>query len=258
MSSLFSASTVSRLCMPLLMLADWLYASGCVICGRQCADGLPICAICRRRLPRFPHPLCPVCGRFVLTAHAHRDCLAETPVPSLVWMCGIFDAGYRPLVHALKYEHQQSIGEFFGRRLGRQLRRATKLDDDPPVIIPVPLHPSREKTRGYNQSTAIAKGLDRATGLALETGILRRVRRTRDHTHLTPARRLANVRDAFAVRHGYIIRSRRVILVDDVMTTGATLNECTRVLFAEGVAEVQAAVIALARPATRHVDRLTT
>jgi len=236
-------------CMPFRALANWVYASGCVICGRDCGPVLPLCTICWRRLPTFLHPICPVCNHFVPGKQPHSDCRTDRETPSLVWISGMFDAGYRPLVHALKYEHQQSIGEFFGRRFGRRLRKLYNENDNPPLIVPVPLHPAREKHRGYNQSSAIATGLARTSGFPFEKNLLIRVRRTRDQTKLSPEKRLANVRDAFRISHPGCFHQQQIILVDDVMTTGATLRECTRIIAADGAAEVQAVVIALARPA---------
>jgi len=172
-----------------------------------------------------------------------------------LWFSGLFDDGYRPLIHALKYEHQQSIGEFFGRKTGRRLLKTFANCGHPPLIVPVPLHPSRERHRGYNQSAAIARGLARATGFPLAHDQLRRIRRTRDQTRLSPAQRIANVAKAFAVRHPGYFADRQVILVDDVLTTGATIKECTGILYADGAVEVQAMVIALARPIIKTAEK---
>jgi ComF family protein len=228
--------------------ADWIYAGGCVICGRECRAALPLCEICRRRLPVFAEPLCPVCNQFIPGRQSHRNCISGAELPSLLWFSGLFDAGYRPLIHALKYEHERAIGTFFGRRIGRHLQGSLPEDGTTIKVVPVPLHPSRESRRGYNQSGIIAAGVARTIGLPLVEGVLRRVRRTRDQTRLSPVQRIANVTDAFAVIDPADFAGCRVILVDDVWTTGATIKECTRTLAAAGALEVQAVVIALARP----------
>lgn len=249
MSSFRAPRGLLAFCTPLRSLVDWVYASGCVICGRECRSALPLCSICRHRLPTFTDPICPVCRHFVPGKQPHHDCLTVEETPSLIWTSGILDAGYRPLIHALKYEHQRSIGEFFGRQIGTRLAGSIADDESAPLVVPVPLHPAREKRRGYNQSSTIATGVARATGFPLAEHLLHRTRRTRDQTRLSPEKRLANVRDAFRVARPGCFNGRQIILVDDVMTTGATLQECTRVIIADGAVEAQAVVLALARPA---------
>ena len=231
------------------MLIEWVYPTGCVICGRECTPAPPICTTCHRRLPFFDFPICPICGDFTRQRRPHRECTGSSPgAVSLFWFAGLFDAGYRPLVHALKYERQLSIGEFFGQRIGRLLASQFSGGENAPLVVPVPLHPSREKKRGYNQSGIIAAGVARATGYPLGEGLIARIRKTKDQTKLSPHKRVTNVRGAFAVRRPGTFRGRQVILVDDVLTTGATVNECARVIHADDADDVQVLVIALARP----------
>ena len=164
-----------------------------------------------------------------------------------MWSAGMFDDGYRPLVHALKYARRLTVGEHFGRRLGIAMRRRMIVKATAPIIVPVPLHAVRERERGYNQSMAIARGLARTTGFPMAPELLARVRKTKDQTKLTPAEREKNVRGAFQVRQAGGCAGHDIILVDDVMTTGATLAECARTVLADGASRVDAAVMALAR-----------
>ena len=230
-------------------LADWAYPVGCVICRRECHSRVPICAVCRRRLPVFADPMCPDCGSFAFDGERSPVCQAHTiGKVALVWCAGMFDDGYRPLVHALKYERQLGVGEHFGRRIGLAMRRKVRRDAAGLLAVPVPQHPSREKYRGYNQSAAIARGLVRVASMTLSCDLLARVRKTKDQTRLSPADREANVRGAFRVTEPGCFAEKDVILVDDVMTTGATLMECARMILADGASRVDAAVIAMARP----------
>ena len=242
-------TVLSTLYQPLRRLAEWVYPTGCVICGRECGPAVAVCHVCRRRLPFFDFPVCPICGNFARDRLPHRGCITDPPVgPSLVWFAGLLDEGYRPLVHALKYERQLSIGEFFGRRIGRVLAKSFPGRGPTPRVIPVPLHPSRQKQRGYNQSDAIATGLARTTGFPLDHNLLVRIRKTKDQTKLSPKERIANVRGAFKVSRPGSFAGQQVFLVDDVMTTGATLAECIRVISADDADDVQAVVLTLARP----------
>jgi len=113
------------------------------------------------------------------------------------------------------------------------------------LVIPVPLHRARHRERGFNQSDVLAEGISEATSVPLARGALRRKRNTRDQTYLNALQRAENVKGAFAVEEPDRIDGKKVILVDDVMTTGATLNECARTLCAAGALDVFAATLAV-------------
>ena len=111
------------------------------------------------------------------------------------------------------------------------------------AIVPVPLHWTRKWSRGFNQSLILARSVSKSTDLPLFS-VLRRVKRTKDQTHLSREERLANVRGAFRVTKD--VDGKKLLLLDDVTTTGATLEECRRVLAEAGAAQVSAAVVAIA------------
>ena len=113
------------------------------------------------------------------------------------------------------------------------------------MVIPVPLHRARERERGFNQSEVLAEGTSRAMGTALTKGILKRRKNTKDQTYLNAQQRAENVNGAFVVSQPEKVCGKGVILVDDVMTTGATLNECARMLQEAGAAQVLAATLAV-------------
>jgi ComF family protein len=150
---------------------------------------------------------------------------------------GAYDGALRSIVHALKYEGRRSLA----RPLGALMRRhGADVLDGAECAIPVPLHNSRRRERGFNQAADLARHL----GLAVVSG-LRRVRATATQTGLPAAQRHRNVRDAFAATAALrtvrgTARGGIVVLVDDVCTTGATLEACARVLKREGVREVRA------------------
>jgi ComF family protein len=231
-------------------LLEWVYPSHCLICGRSAPNPTCVCTICLRDLPEFPAPLCPVCGHFLPEGEPHRLCEPEIEnYPSLIWALGVFDDAYRPLVHALKYHRQLRLGEHLGRRLGRRIARSAKKDWNNRVLLPVPLHPSRERNRGYNQSSWLTRGIAHQTGWTVMEDVLVRTRRTKDQTRLSPEQRQSNLRDAFTVTNPGTLKDRPVMLIDDVLTTGATLRECARILYKAGVFGVSAAVCAIAQPA---------
>ncbi|HEY9545248.1 MAG TPA: hypothetical protein VIR56_04525 [Solimonas sp.] len=143
-------------------------------------------------------------------------------------------------IHALKYQaaflHARLLGQLFADAL---LARGAALPD---VILPVPLHPARQRRRGYNQSVELARALHRIAGLRVEANWARRVRRTDDQIGMTAVARRRNVAKAFVVDPQ--VRGLRIALLDDVMTTGATLGELARSCLRVGALEVEAWAIA--------------
>jgi ComF family protein len=135
-------------------------------------------------------------------------------------------------VHALKYDGRRSLARPLGLRLARA---GSDILAGADLVVPVPLHRSRRRARGFNQAAEIARHL----GLPV-TDALRRVRATPSQTDLPAARRHANMRNAFAMRWRADVGGRRVVLVDDVSTTGATLDACARALMDAGALEVRA------------------
>ena len=147
------------------------------------------------------------------------------------------------LLHRLKYKNQPEIGVAMGRLYGRELMLAgygQRFD----LIVPVPLHQARHRQRGYNQSAKFAEGLGVALGLPWHESISLRKQATRTQTRKTRAQRWTNVEDAFAVGNTQPIENQRVLLVDDVITTGGTLEACGQQLLNHGCRSLSVACIA--------------
>jgi ComF family protein len=221
----------------------------------------PVCAACRRPLTTpslgivcsdcwaairpIPPPFCPVCGEPLLswrtTGDRCADCRLKRPHISAGRTVGIYDGPLRSILQAFKYDRRRSLAAPLGRLM--QLRGAAMLADAD-CVVPVPLHWRRRWRRGFNQALDLARQLD-----APVRCLLRRRRNTRTQTDLPADARLHNVRDAFVVSRRAAISGLRIVLVDDVSTTGATLEACARVLVAAGAAEVR--TLTAARVSTR-------
>jgi ComF family protein len=147
----------------------------------------------------------------------------------------------RKLVHDLKYRHARSLAAWGGEVLYRSLSSRPVTVD---AIVPVPLAPRRQRERGYNQSELLGRELAARWGVPVETTVLRRVRETPPQVGKSAAERRANVRGAFACIEGAPVTDRRILLVDDVATTGATLNACAEPLKAAGATRVVGLVLA--------------
>lgn len=236
-------------------LLDWLYPPRCRACAGH-IDGYDaefFCNSCWPRVKLVCHPLCEVCGRPFLTAsgddHRCGTCLARVPrfASARAWACYPSDPAEHPLRHVVqkfKYGRKVSLGRPLGRLMAYgcgDFVRACK----PDVIVPVPLHRKRLRWRGFNQAVLLGRQVSRFSGVPLDAFTLWRKRETSPQTQLSEEERLKNVRGAFAVRGEGAIRGRTVLLVDDVYTSGATVNECSRVLLQGGAEAVH--VLTLAR-----------
>lgn len=149
------------------------------------------------------------------------------------------------IVHALKYDGMTSLGVELGRKLGERLRAEIPIEKYDGVI-PVPLHRAKCRERGYNQSDFIGKGIQEVTGLPVFQSVLHRKRFTKSQTELDAAERKMNVSGAFDLHKGFDVSGRSFVLVDDVITTGATIEACAAALKEHDARYVLAASVALA------------
>ena len=204
------------------------------------------CAGCRGPLLSGEDTLCTDCliGLHVVGESMRlRDRLIHVPGLENAYALTDFRRGgtVRNLLHELKYNHQPEIGRRLGRHLGATVNQAdTKYD----LIIPVPLHKARRRIRGYNQSERIAAGISETTGIPLNDKLLIRPRRTHTQTRKTREARWMNVCDAFHVTEPAGLYRQKVLLVDDVITTGSTAEACARELLKNGCAAIAVACIA--------------
>ena len=197
----------------------------CVTCGerlfglRFAGDPAPLCDLCRRVPPRF------------------RRAVAY----------GSYDGPLRDLVHILKYQRVKPAATQLGRFLSQAMAGIDLPGDT--LLVPVPLWKGKRRERGFNQAEQIARAFWRfrdAGGIQLSTALLIRNRETASQTGLTRHQRRANLRGAFSVAQEERLKGRHILLVDDVLTTGATAGECARVLLRAGAKQVWVATVARA------------
>ncbi len=237
-------------------LLSVLLAPSCVVCGDLLGTPLegPVCGSCWSSIRLITPPICQRCGGPLaswqsISQESARCARCRRGSPSVDRGCAIgeYEGSLRSILHAFKYQRHRSLGARLGR-LMRMHGRELLMDAD--LVVPVPLHSLRLMARGFNQ----AEDLSRQVGLPVAR-VLKRTRRTPPQVSLPSSRRHRNVRDAFALRRTLWMRlsgrpprvaGRIVVLVDDVSTTGATLEACARVLKAAGAREVRALTAARA------------
>lgn len=207
-------------------LADAVLPQRCPGCGAPADAERLLCGPCAARVPRLRAPLCARClveGREPSGCARHRA--------FRVFAAWVFDERAAAVVHALKYHDRPALAAPLGSELAAALPAAWRRPD---LVLELPLHAARERERGYNQSAALARALADALGAPHLDGALRRTRATPPQARLGPAQRRANLAGAFTIERAGWLRGRRVLLVDDVITTGATLDAALAALHDAG------------------------
>ncbi len=218
----------------------------CVAC-REPVDGEGVCAECWARLSFIAPPFCPRLGiPFVYDPGPEMlsmEAISNPPAYTRARAAVRYDDVARTLVHALKYQDRTDLAPAMGRWMARA---GQELLDDADVLVPVPLHWRRAWRRRYNQSGALARVIERQTGVKVVPEALRRIRPTEQQIGLSRPQRATNVQGAFKVapERQSLIAGRRVILIDDVLTSGATVDACARALLRAKASQVDVLVFA--------------
>ena len=226
----------------------------CASCGKVLSQENVFCESCNNTFRLVEEPFCSICGLpFKTRVGSNHLCASCRNEP--VWFdraraMFVYEGAVRKAIHRFKYH----AGLFQARTLGEMLANVVgdlSASSSWDLITPVPLHETKLRQRGFNQALLLSKYAARRVGISLEVETLRRTRLTRPQVELSGTERLKNVRNAFKVVSPEVFDNRRVLLVDDVFTTGATLRECARVLKKAGASRVDA--VTLARSVEWHL-----
>jgi len=225
-------------------LRSLLFPNHCRLCGSATGTGPSLCRACRHDLP-WLGTACRQCAHPLHGSHTHCLCgHCQKQPPAFDRTTALFH--YRPpvdhLIKRFKFAEELQVGSLLSGLLAGRL--AERDGDMPGLLLPVPLHPARLHSRGFNQATEIARHVGRKLGIAIDYRLCQRKRNTPAQSLLSPNARRLNLRNAFAVHHPP--GALHVAIVDDVMTTGNTSNELARTLKQAGVECVEVWVIARA------------
>lgn len=259
-----SAERQSRVANFLTTAAEGLFAtlfpSDCRLCGAPLirVSRVPVCEQCLDQVRPITQSVCELCGECLASPYrlASDDgsvrcglCRRLEPAFERVAAYGSYESGLRELIHLLKYENMRPVANVLGRMLGEVIADlAACFEGSHVLVVPVPLHSTKSRQRGFNQAELIVRAAlkypphDREFEIA--GGVLQRWRYTESQTGLSRHQRQENIRGAFTVVHPERVLGREVLLVDDVFTTGTTVSECARILRRAGAVRVVVATVA--------------
>lgn len=210
-----------------------------------------VCPICGRSLFRAEKTVCLKCYHHLPRSYFQND--NDNAAARVFWgrvplqrvhVAFIYNKGnaMQKLIHELKYRGRKDIGSFLGRELGKDIS-SIDLFQDLDYIIPVPLHPRKKKKRSYNQSEVIAEGIQGITGISVRTDLLVRREFSATQTRKSKYDRWKNVEHIFALTSPEELESKHVLLVDDVITTGSTMEACIQTLLSANKVKVSVAAV---------------
>ncbi len=228
-----------------------IFPRRCPVCGGIVLPrGELICPECLQKLSPVRQPVCMICGKHLEgggTAERCADCMRHPKSFKRNFALLNYNDAARTSMAAIKYKNKREYLDFYAkaicRRYGRQILRLR-----PDILVPVPIHSSRMRSRGYNQAELLAERVGAELGIPVCPAALKRTKKTRPQKELNPAERLHNLQQAFAA--GTLPEgTRTVVLVDDIYTTGSTLEACARILTGMGVRNVYGLTVCVGRGA---------
>lgn len=227
-------------------LVNFVYPPCCHVCARSLDDAAAVvCTACAAKIQPIQAPYCERCSAPLAgVGDVCRFCAGRPFHFVRARAATTFDETVQTMIHLLKYRGKRAIGRFLGSVLADAVMQEPWFGEID-LLVPIPLHRSRARERGYNQSELLARGIAALSRVPLAPRLVVRHRQTQSQTALTLAQRAANVHDAFRIVGPNILSGVRVALIDDVLTTGATFDSCARTLLDGGASAVY--VLAVAR-----------
>lgn len=227
-------------------LLQLFYPLSCPVCGKKLPVGIVVCETCKEKLPFMKEPYCMKCGK-QLESETAEYCFDCSRHPHF-YKQGIavfgYDACIRKAIYEFKYKNRRDKAAFFAKFMAEALEEKHEFWKTD-ILVPVPIHNKKKKERGYNQAEVLADAVAVQSGFVVKKDLLYRTRATLPQKELTNQQRYLNLKAAFAVDEKQCAGISRVILIDDIYTTGSTIDHCARMLRAAGVSEVYYAAIAI-------------
>lgn len=223
-----------------LDLLDFFFPNFCVICSKKIKRNIfSICEGCVNQIEKSnPNDI----------IEFYHNNLREERLINNFYSAYEFirDGIFQQIVHKFKYNGKSQLGILLGRKLGEELLKQPWIEEID-LIVPVPIHRNKKMQRGYNQSSLIAEGIYQIINKPIDERIIKRIRNTETQTHLNLQERIENVKGAFKIMNKNKLKGKSILIVDDVCTTGSTVNEVARTLLNAGAREINLATLAFVK-----------
>lgn len=228
-------------------LFDLIYPRRCPVCDDIVGGRALICEPCRLRLHPVGEPLCKKCGKPLSTAEAEYcpDCGRKKHLYVRGRAALEYDSVMRESIGRFKYKNRREYGDFYVQELLRACGEAVR-SWNPDLLIPIPLHKSRRRKRGFNQAELIARGLGKELGIPVSADSLLRTKKTSPQKELNDQERKSNLKDAFQLAKDNV-KFKKILLIDDIYTTGSTIDAAASVLLDHGAEKVYFLCISIGR-----------
>ena len=227
-------------------IIDMILPPRCLLCGKILSGENGLCEECFTKINFISEPICKKCGRPVLAADSVPSCPAcinDIKSPFRMSRSRVhYDDASRPLLVNFKFHDKTENAPFLAKWLLTAGHDIWEMGVD--VLIPVPMHKARLRQRKFNQSALLCKELNKLTGIPVDYNNLIRYKNTKPQVECSGKARKQNVRNAFKIKSSEKLKDKRIVLIDDVMTTGSTLRECALELIKNGALSVDALTVA--------------
>lgn len=217
----------------MIRIIEWLYPMTCVFCGKICKEG--ICDVCRVQIPKIEEPRCKRCGKPIHFAEEEfcYDCKNTRQWYEQGRSLWLHQGRVKQSLYAFKYQNRRVYGSVYGRELAEHFGTLLKLWEID-KIIPVPIHKNKRRVRGFNQAEIIAKELGKCTGIPVDTSLVIRTRDTTPQKEYGHSERRKNLKNAFEVTSKKEVYGKNFLIVDDIYTTGTTIQFISKTLIKAG------------------------
>lgn len=238
-----------------MSLLDWIYPPRCMACHNllmltdRRAGARHICPSCEALLVPVAPPVCGRCGHPVTVPGANHSircasCQGKNTYFESNTAIYAYEGLLRDLMHEMKFRDKRQVAEGFGELMADACPMLGPAVAD--WLVPVPMHPRKERHRGFNQAEILARALGKRYGLPVVPNLLKRTRNTPPQSGLSPVRRAENMEGAFRINPRYAVSHKKILLIDDIYTTGATLDACAKILAESGAGVISCMTLSIA------------